>query len=280
VNITIGITTYNRFSYLLKMKQSLLASNGLARCNIRVYDDCSTDYGVEDINRLFPNAKEVIVRPINIGPCANMHQMYIDFLNTKDSLLVAADSDLLFNPDWIDFVLAYFPKTDGILSLYNSVLHRPRKEICIGQVKFLQKMHLGSAGVVMHRDIVQEIVNNVPSTKGYDWAWSSYLCKTGKSLLVSKISYVQHIGLYGYNCDGFKTLDFGLNFYPGNKLNEQFLVDYFQNSLLTVKTVEETIKIKNIKRTKKTLRKLRRVKKHSKEQLELLLNGSFIDKWC
>ena len=231
MNITIGITTYNRLHYLKKMSQSLHASHNLATCNIRVYDDCSVELGIEDLQNLFPDAKEIVVRPENLGPCENMRQMYIDFLNTGDDLLVAADSDLIFHPDWISFVLRYFPYTDGILSLYNSVLHKAKKEVRIERTKFLQKMHLGSAGVVMHRDIVQEIVDNIPQTKGYDWMWSSYFKKTGKKLLVSKISYIQHIGVQGYNCDGIKTLEFGLDFYPGNEINERYVRDFQQEAL-------------------------------------------------
>ena len=44
--ITIGITTYNRLDVLKKMAKSLYKSDLLGQCNIRVYDDASSEYDV------------------------------------------------------------------------------------------------------------------------------------------------------------------------------------------------------------------------------------------
>ncbi len=286
MSITIGVTTYNRPGYVKKMRQSLYASRGLDRCHIRVYDDCSNEFTIEDLRILFPDAKEIVRRERNLGSDQNIRQMFVDFLQTGDDLLVAADSDLLFRPDWIDFVLENFKYTDGMLGLYNSLLHLSSgKEVVINANEFIEKKHTGSAGVVMSKEIVREIVENIPPMAGYDWAWSKYLRKSGKRLLVSKRSYVQHIGLRGYNCDGFKTTEFGLYFYPGNQINEQFLIEFFQEFIVGVGTLirQETLDIKIskftvspikiIKRSRKTLKRLmkRKIKKPIKRLIKRLV---------
>lgn len=235
MKITVGITTFNRLGYLKQMRQSLYASWGLERCHIRIYDDCSSEFTGADLLNMFPEAKDLIKRKTNLGSCGNMRQMYLDFLQTGDDLLVTADSDLLFRPDWIDFTVENFQYTDGIMSLYNSALHGDIKETVINGVEFVEKEHLGAAGVVLGREIVKEIVNNVPACTGYDWAWSAYLRQRNIRLLAAKESYVQHIGLVGEHCDGFATIDVGLNFYPLNKINEQLLVEFFQTALTQVR---------------------------------------------
>ncbi len=288
MNITIGVTTYNRPDYVKKMGQSLYASRGLARCHIRVYDDCSSEFAIEDLRNFFPGAKEITRRERNLGSDQNIRQMFVDFLRTGDDLLVAADSDLLFRPDWIDFVLENFQYSDGMLGLYNSILHLPGKEVLINGKEFIEKRHTGSAGVVMSKEIVRKIVENIPPMGGYDWAWSKYLRKSGVRLLVSKQSYVQHIGLHGYNCDGFKTTEFGLYFYPGNATNEQFLIEFFQEFIIGVSQLvrEETLDIKLgkvtvspvkvLKRTRKSIKRLlkRRLKKPLKKLKRRLVKKS------
>ena len=49
MQITIGITTFNRLPYMKKMSNSLHASSGWQGCILRVYDDCSTELAVDGI---------------------------------------------------------------------------------------------------------------------------------------------------------------------------------------------------------------------------------------
>lgn len=243
MKITIGITTHSRPEYLEKMRRSLYASNKLNSCNIRVYDDCSPIWDVDFLTKQFPSAKEIIRREKNLGPSRNMRQMYLDFLNTNDDLLFAADSDLIFHPDWIDFIRENFNYADGIMSLYNSAEHSPISETIINSRVFLEKNAIGSAGSVMNRRIVKKIVNKLPESENYDWKWSELLRKDKIRLLVSNRSYVQHLGLDGFNCNGLTVLDFGLNFYPGNKFNQHCLIEFFQNALLNIKENQNMYKL-------------------------------------
>jgi len=226
----IGITTYNRLDLIKRMSSSLNASNDIESCNIRIYDDKSFEINVNDIRKEFPNAKEIIVRNKNLGADKNMYQMFVDFLQTDDDYLLVADSDLIFHPDWFLFFKRH--SNLDILSLYNSVSH---EQIGVGkkEEEIITKRHVGAAGTIFKKHIVKKIIDNVPPSRSYDWDWSNYLIKEGFELNVSRNSYVQHIGIVGTNNDGGTILDFGLNFFPGNKINEDYLIDFFQNALIS-----------------------------------------------
>ncbi len=213
MKITIGITTFNRRELLQLTASSLARSASLDSCRIRVYDDCSDQLTTDEIRNMFPIDVDIIQRERNLGSSENIRRMYVDFLETGDDVLVNCDADLLFRGDWIKIVTTLLPHTDGILSLYNSALHPSMGELRILETPVIEKEHLGSAGTVFSRDIIVEIVRNVPSTRGYDWAWSHFLKNEGKRLLCIKDSYIQHVGLVGVNC-GRGIVDYGLGFIP------------------------------------------------------------------
>lgn len=231
MRISVGITTFNRFEYLQRAAHSLYLSKQLDLCNIRIYDDCSTDYTVTELKQLFPDAVQIVSRSTNLGADSNMHQMFLDFLETSDEVLVIFDSDLICRPDWIPFMIQYFADTDGILSLYNSMCHRPIKQLAIKGVPFWQKEHIGAAGTILNRETVSYIVDSLQVVDGFDWAWSDLLRRQGKRLLVSEESYFQHIGLKGYNCNGFSTFDFAMRFSPIHDLNRKLLTQLVQEAM-------------------------------------------------
>lgn len=228
MKITIAISTYNRKNILKDVVKSLELVQKIEQCNIRVYDDCSNEFSINDLKEIFSFSKEIIVRERNMGADINMYQMYKDFLNTDDDIFIQADSDLIFDKDLINFVIESINKTDGIMSLYNSKKHK--KIQAIGE--FVIKKDLGGAGTVFKREILQEIIREVPCNNCYDWAWSNFLVKKGIKLYCSKRSYFQHIGFYGQNCNGI-NFDYGLNFKDLSETNQLILnkvyKKYFQN---------------------------------------------------
>lgn len=227
----IGITTYNRLDLIQRMSASLEKSNDIQSCNLRIYDDKSFEFNINDIKEVFPNANQVIIRNKNLGADRNMYQMFVDFLNTDDDYLLVADSDLIFHPDWFLFFKKHAEL--DVLSLYNSVSHEPIGVDRSQNMEIICKRHIGAAGTIFKKHIVQKIIENVPPSRSYDWDWSNFLIKKGYNLHVSKRSYIQHIGIMGTNNDGGAIIDFGLNFSPGNSLNESYLIDFFQNALIS-----------------------------------------------
>lgn len=228
MKITLGITTYNRLDYIKKMCLSLRNTNGLESCSIRIYDDCSTDFDTRALRREFPFVTEYRRRKSNLGADHNIRQMYVDFLETDDDVLVNCDSDMIFRSDWIDTLKELFPLTDGVLSLYNSGLHRPIAFASIDHNEFIQKETIGSAGTVFSRSIVEDIVTNVKPSYKYDWDWSNLLTSKGIRLLVTENSYIQHIGIRGENCDACMNVDYGLNFFPMDEDTLRLNIAFFE----------------------------------------------------
>lgn len=232
MTLTIGITTYNRLNYIKYMAQSLNNSKDIYKCNIRVYDDNSNEFTCNLLEQLFPLNKQILRRERNLGADFNMYQMFSDFLSTQDEALFIADSDLIFNPDWLLKIKLFFNYTDGVLSVYNSVNHEATSKILIDGYTFLLKKHIGAAGTILQRNIVELIIKNVPLSFSFDWDWSNYLVNEGLRLMVLEESLVQHIGVTGENNNGQWGIDFGLNFYPGNTNNEKVLIHFFQESII------------------------------------------------
>ncbi len=227
MRITFGVTTFNRLEVLRKMAKSLAAVNDIERCNIRIYDDCSSEFTPDFLRQLFPLAKTILVRKKNGGADINMGQMYRDFLATEDDIFVSADSDLIFHPSIVEQIHSLAPLCDGVFSLYNSIAHPSIRTVTISGQKWLEKKTLGAAGVVFNRRVLQSITEKIPLGPSYDYKWSAHLAEQGLRLLCTKQSYIQHIGIYGQNhIKGF-AVDFGLNFHPGNAANEELLIDFF-----------------------------------------------------
>lgn len=232
MKITIGITVYNRLDYIRKMCLSLRQSVGLEHCSIRIYDDCSTEFSMEELKKELPFVTEIKRRERNLGSDLNIQQMYRDFLETGDDVLINCDSDMIFHRDWINKIRELLPCTDGVLSCYNSALHIPVENLTINNENMVRKDTIGSAGTAFTRDIVQSIINNVKPSYKYDWDWSRYLSTIGVRLLVTELTYIQHIGIVGQNCDAAQIVDYGLNFFPTDEDTLRFNVAFFEQVVL------------------------------------------------
>jgi len=231
MKIFIGITTYDRPEYMEKMIASLSASNHVDLCSVNVFDDCSPHWDLDYLKEIFPEGTNIMRNNENMGSDENIRKMFIHFLQSDEDVLIAADSDLIFHPDWIQFTLSNLPKTDGIFSLYNSVCHPVINDLDHDPI-FVEKEHMGSAGVVMTKDIVRQIIENVPESAYYDWDWSRHLFNNNIRLLVTEKSQIQHLGVHGYNNEG-PLADVGLGFVPGSTNNEKW----------NMETLESIIKI-------------------------------------
>ena len=226
MRIMIGITSYNRGETLARMVSSLLASHleidGVEYA-IRVFDDCSKEYSEHDIRALFPTGIDYYRHPSNHGADYNIGYMYRSFLESDDDILFNCDSDLIFDMDWLNVLLEYLPRTDGLLSLFNSSTHSVKEylgELCI-------KDSVGSAGTIMTREIVKIICDSIDEKESYnslDYNWCNLLKKRGKKIYCTSRSYVQHIGFEGYNSANGR-MDIGEGFKVNNTINGQILGD-------------------------------------------------------
>jgi hypothetical protein len=273
LRLTLAIATYNRKHLLEKMITSLYLSDIGDNVHIRIYDDASTDFDEDYLKRAFPGSKTIIRNPVNIGPSRNMHRIFTDFIVLDDDILILTDSDLIFNREWLAIVERIINHTDGMMSLYNSVLHtRILGKLQIDNVNMLNKKTIGGAGAVFKKNIIKKILTDLPASNTFDWDWSDYLVKSGVRLLVTERSYVQHIGIVGFNSGNYfggelsgSLCDYGVNFIGGNEYNEKIQGEFF-NELLQIYTKEiERYKKKiisgNLLRTYHFLRSVYRILK-------------------
>lgn len=267
MKITVAVPTFNRkevvnvFSVILG--ESIKEKRNV---NIRIYDDCSTEYNKEELEKIFFYASEIRRRKENLKADKNMYQIYKDFLNTSDEVLVQLDSDMLLGKKFffmIELIAQELKKEKGVYSLYNSSNHSfiqngRKKEI--ENIIFKEKKDIGGACVIFSREIIEEILKNIDVSDnnfaGYDWKWSEYLVKNNIPIYVSEKSFVQHIGLGGQNNISVRNIDIGKNFIGAINLEEaNFINQYYekliqyQRNILVNLTFREYLKIK-IKKNK------------------------------
>ena len=234
--VTIGITTYNRKKILEMMASSLYGSDLSVAHNIRIYDDCSTEYGVEELRRIFPTAASIEINKENIRADQNIFQMHKDFLKTSDTFLFNADSDLIFSKNWLNTALELVKKTSGILTLFNANSHGPCRpvdnDLCL-------KKTIGSAGTLLHRDRIEELLDYIDSTKNvkaFDWQFSGYFNKMEIPIYCVNSSLVQHIGYIGQNTHFY--FDIGRNFNIESLEQGQIMNDMIESFIDNIREIE------------------------------------------
>ena len=229
MKITIGVTTYNRLDLLHLMVQSFYASERPYSYNLRIYDDASEYVSEESLRQMFPDAVTIFRQMVNRGADLNTKDMYEDFLKSGDDVFFNADSDLIFSHDWMEKGIYFLEKTEGILSIFNAASHPAIFE----NEGLCEKKHLGAAGTFFIRERLMEFISNKcdeDEPMGIDWSWSRYFQTRGVKLFSTTQSFVQHIGLEGFNSQ-LGLFDFGKNFFVDSQLNGQILNDVIEKYL-------------------------------------------------
>ena len=180
-NFTIGVTTYNRKDILLKCLPTFRRLNPLH--DFLICDDASTEMSESFLKELFSGWR--VYRSIENSGRADyaMARLMDLFLATGKDYLVILDSDLLIDPDLSEFICNKAALTDGVFSVFNTPSHRVTSE----EGDWLIKDHIGAAGAVIKRSLVQEIREKVKVTNRFDWDWSEYLKKTNRKIIVIKM---------------------------------------------------------------------------------------------
>ena len=240
--ITIAIPVYNRLDFLNIMAKSLSNIDMPLPCNIRIYDDKSTDFDISDLKKLFPNAASINRNKVNFKADKNMYFFYKDFLSTQDEYLFNADSDIIFNKNCLTQALDFLKQTDGVLSLFNATSH-PVKEVYNNDLCI--KETIGAAGTFFIRKRVKEIIDSFSGLedknqiKSFDWKWSNYLINNNIRIFCTNNSLIQHIGYYGQNTlipyRGYRSIkiqkpyyDYGRNFKIDSIETGQIINDIFE----------------------------------------------------
>lgn len=234
--IMVGITTYNRKDILDKVAKSFNQINGIDDLYVCIFDDCSVEYDAAYLKSIFKKVDYVHVNEKNLGSDYNIRLFYTHFLESDCEWLLNADSDLIFNKDIIGQITSLFEKTNGIFSVFNTPNHLTRAEY---DDTFIEKNDVGSAGVVINKELVKKIIQHIPAHKrlGFDWEFCDFLRSQNIKILVTRKSLCQHVGFYGQN--SLFKFDYGVGFEPDSKINAQIVEklaeDVFGNGYCFVK---------------------------------------------
>jgi hypothetical protein len=230
--LTIAIPTYNNLSLVKIMSASLYRSDLSIPHNIRIYDDCSTEYGAAELRELFPTAVSISRNIVNVKADRNIYLMYKDFLSTPDDYFFNVDSDIIFSKKWLIVAFGLLPKTNGVLSVFNASSHPVKQaldqDLCI-------KETIGAAGTLITRERVTELMEAFDyedSAVSFDWLCSQYFSSHGIPVYCTNASLVQHIGYHGQNyLSGF--FDYGKDFTVEDAETGQIINDIFELFLIT-----------------------------------------------
>lgn len=225
MKITFGICTYNRKDIIEKTAKSLYEIIGIENINIRIYDDCSKEYDLGYLKKLFPSAKTIVSSKKNLGADANTRNMYLDFLSTEDDFLFNADSDLIYNPNILKELEKLITQTDGFLTSFNTFAHPIIREL---NENFVEKEHVGAAGTFMTKRVARLIVNSINEyNQKFDWSFCKLLRDNNIRIFCTRNSLVQHIGFIGQNSN-ITSVDFGSNFEMTSLTNAKILETYIE----------------------------------------------------
>ena len=231
------MATYNRKEVLERTIVSLTQVKNIEDVDIFIFDDCSTEYTKEDLKKMIPFAKQIVVRENNLRADRNMYQIHQDYINSNYDILLQVDSDVIFHKDFIEIIKSILSTQTKypVFSLYNSSNHpfvEKGNSLEINKVAFKEKHSIGGICVLFtDKNILKNILDNIPKERksfAYDWYWSHKLQEKGTPVMVSKQSFLQHIGVEGQNNKEIKGIDIGLNFTPTNTNDLEFLLQHYE----------------------------------------------------
>lgn len=238
MKIMIVIPVFNRRKYIEILSRSLSECKGIEKADIRVYDDCSTEFGMDYLNSKFLHLGAKVQRREKRSACTahNYFEMMTDFINSDNDILFLCDSDLLLRPDALEYLDGIFPETDGFMTLYNSDLHLTVKE----GVKFDLKLDIGHAAACLSKKCVSMFIGLNNPGMG-DFKLSETMIKNGIRILAAKKSMVQHIGVEGKHSSKLSGMDFSLSFEPASAHNREVVAE-----LMPVLLQRQSALIKNL----------------------------------
>ena len=235
--IMLAMATYNRKEVLERTIVSLTQVKNIEDVDIFIFDDCSTEYTKEDLKKMIPFAKQIVVRENNLRADRNMYQIHQDYINSNYDILLQVDSDVIFHKNFIEIIKSILSTQTKypVFSLYNSSNHpfvENRNPLEINKIIFKEKHSIGGICVLFtDKNILKNILDNIPKERksfAYDWYWSHKLQEKGTPVMVSEQSFLQHIGVEGQNNKEIKGIDIGLNFTPTNTNDLEFLLQHYE----------------------------------------------------
>jgi len=231
--LTIGITTFNRRAMLETFAHSLSQVHRLRDAKLLVIDDCSQEFDADFLRGLFPQATVIRASQNSGGADYAMHRLFEHFVRNGQGYLLNLDADMLASQHLVDkcqqiIGADHAAASRNLYSLFNTNSHQ-----AVGvDGEFLLKRTVGAAGTLWPHALLAEVVQNVAPTRKFDWDWSDYLSRRGVPILVTRRSYLQHLGRVGQNSRSFTGMDHGEQFDDYRNDNLASFLDHTREGLL------------------------------------------------
>ena len=209
------ITVKNRVSYVKLLSENLHYVHVTDVADVFVFDNGSTEFSPSDLEAWFHKATVIEINCIHDADVVTRQAFEFFSSNLTHDILVNIDSDALLHPTWSNFIDEVLPRSDGILSLYNSGAPYHRSFNCTHVT--CQKNTTGALGMVLRREILSEalkMVNNSKSKPGdqFDWALCKYFMQHRLSIYVPRSSLLLHYGVHGAHGTGSKHVEQAVDF--------------------------------------------------------------------
>jgi hypothetical protein len=205
----IAIPTCNRVSALAACAACLSDVRGLDACRIFVRDDASSEFDQAVLANLFPRAERIDRNTENLGVTANQMLLYRTCIEAGASRILVLDSDMILSPSALEFARGAFERTDGVLGLYNSILH---EEMQVIDAHLVEKRSFGGAATFWDAALLGAVIDRMENRAAWDWEAVALLKETGRRVVVSRRSYAQHLGIAGRHNRWFGSIDYGRGF--------------------------------------------------------------------
>lgn len=226
--IAIGIPTFNRKSLLELSAASISAATLPADCKLIVIDDISTEYAPEWLAGLYPAHAEIRVREHHSGGADYATPDLLTALyKTGADILILLDSDLLVRKDFIETALRSLDASDGVVSLFNTSNHPAHAE----RGDFLIKRTVGIAGTVWKREIMAQILKDVPPGLCWGWRVCDLIASRGIEIHVLKQSAAQHIGYLEGENSNRTAGDLGNGFRDADPFNAYLIGEFLLHEI-------------------------------------------------
>ncbi len=206
---TIAITTYNRKADLQSCLACLATAQDLDRWSIHIRDDASTEYDIGKVVAEAGISAEINRNSKNTGCDTNNVDLLRACLDAGAKRVFLLDSDMIVTADVLEFIDCTFARTDGVLSVYNSVLHPVGPEI---DDDLIVKNSIGGAATVWDARLLRTILDRMDGPDLWDWQMCDIVSDMNIRLCVARLSRAQHVGMDGINSLRFGELDYGTGF--------------------------------------------------------------------
>lgn len=195
---------------------------------IVVYDDASPTL---DTGRLISEAglwARFERMPVRQGASGMITEVWRSFLASRHEYLLFLDSDMIINRDAIGAGLEQLAGFDGLLTLYNSILHAGDA----AGVDLVRKVRIGNAGTLWRRSLASLALEGVGGQPHIDDRYCEHFNASQVPLAAMMRSRVQHLGIHGENYHPYGGLDHGSGFVPDSPAQSAALV-FAHDHLLT-----------------------------------------------